>query len=182
MIYQFKYLLHDSDYMEFNKFHLRNSPLFQKAIIIFRLIVPILLLLYLVVLEESYKNLDDLVLSILITAFLSIAWGLIVKPLFLLGVKITIKLEKKSGKLPYGKEMQIEFYESFLIDTTEDIVTSVNYTGIKRIGVSDTAMYLYISAIQAFVIPISVFKSEEERERFLTFINNKVPVSIDKSM
>jgi len=42
-MFEFKYTLSDEDYLEFNKFHLLNSPMGKKNLLITRLIVPIML-------------------------------------------------------------------------------------------------------------------------------------------
>lgn len=180
MLYQFKYLLDDNDYLEFNKFHMYNSLSNKKAIIALRLAVPILMTINLLLFQKSYQKLETLVISIIIIAVFSIIWALLVKPLLLLVLKANIKMLKKDGKLPYGKDVLMEFGEQNFIETTKETETKTNYSQIEKITLGNTAIYIYINSIQAYIIPFSVFTGDESKEAFLTFINQKAAINIEK--
>ena len=80
---------------------------------------------------------------------------------------------KKYGKLPYGKDVTISFGEDSLIEITPETETKVKYTRIENIVGGTFAIYIYISAVQAFVVPVSVFPSIQEQDEFWNFIHDK---------
>ena len=82
---------------------------------------------------------------------------------------------KKDGKTPYGSDTLIRFYDDFLIDTTNDTETKIKYASIEKIWINNkSAIYLFFNAVQAFVVPFSVFETEEQKAGFLEFINNAI--------
>lgn len=84
-----------------------------------------------------------------------------------------IKMIKKEGKLPYGKEVFARFDDQLFMETANGNESKIDYANIEKIAVGQKAIYIYIGAIQAFIIPFSVFEDEEKREEFLTFLNHK---------
>lgn len=173
-MYQFKYMLNDDDYWEFNKFHLSNAPANKKALLVLRLMVPVILAISSLLSLNNYKNFYELIAQIILFVIFSVAWFFIVKPLTMLIMKLNIKIIKKDGKLPYGKDVLIQFEEDFFIETTNETETKTKYTSIEKIAAGgNRAIYIYISSVQAFIIPFSVFESEKQRDAFLAFINYK---------
>lgn len=172
-MFKFQYLLNDNDYLEFNKFHLSNAPINKKALLFLRLMVPVMLaLLFLLTLLKS----EDLTVEIgtLVTCVLvSVAWFFLVKPLMVASTKLNIKMMKKHGKLPYGKNISIEFHEDYFIETTSETETKTKYSFIERMAYGNYAIYIYISPIQAYIVPLTVFESAEQRDAFCAFINHK---------
>jgi len=45
---------------------------------------------------------------------------------------------------------------------------------IEKIAVTEKAIYIYFSTVQAYILPITAFSDEAERRRFLEFIHSKV--------
>jgi len=95
------------------------------------------------------------------------------KPLSEFILKVQIEMAKKEGKLPYDREITMEFYEDYFIEITKETENKTKYTKIEKIIIGDNAIYIFVSAMQSFIIPFSVFKSEKQRSKFEFFIKNK---------
>ena len=122
----------------------------------------------------TYENTAMIFTTILLYTIISVIWFFVVKPLFMLVMKLNIKLIKKDGRLPYGKDVLIQFNEDYFIENTNETESKVKYEIIEKIVCGMYAIYIYISSIQAFIVPFSVFENEEQRNEFLEFVNNKV--------
>jgi len=73
-MYLFKYNLEEKDYFEFNKFHLLNSPMNKKGIIIYRLLLPVLLALISLVFWINYQDVYLIVGMIIAAIIISVFW------------------------------------------------------------------------------------------------------------
>ena len=173
-MYRFNYVLTEKDYLEFNKIHMLRSPANKKFNTMLRFFIPAFLFLMILISWGSYENQDELIGSIIINLVFSLIWFFAFKPLNGWFLKLNIKMMKKRGKLPYSKEGSIQFDEDFIVDSTEEQETKVKYKAVERIVLGDNAVYIYISSIQAFIVPFSVFKNDEQKAEFLAFINNKM--------
>lgn len=172
-MYQFKYALNESDYFEFNKFHMFNSPSGKKNIIMLRVFLPLLFVIMLLVSFSDYEDKKEFIYLCVGYAIVSAIWCFIVKPLYFIILKSNLKRIKKDGSLPYGKEVSIKFDDECFIEDTDQIETKIQYSKVERIALG-YAIYIYFSAIQASIVPFSAFENNREREEFLSFLNSKV--------
>ena len=176
-MYKFNYVLTDNDYFEFNRYHMENAPQMKKQITGLRLIAPAMLIIMIILSVLNRDETEDITAFIIgssfVFVFISIVWFFAAKLLLMFSLKAQIKLMKKDGKLPYGKNVSIEFDETFFIESTEINETKTKYASIEKIAVSNNMIYVYFSAIQAFILPLSVFESNEQKDAFLLFINDK---------
>ena len=109
---------------------------------------------------------------------LSIIWLVTTMPLVILNTKLYVMIMKRSGKLPFGKNVQLDFYENYICETTEMAETRFKYSSIEYMGVDKNAVYLYYNAMQALVILRSVFESKEDEDAFLEFIRLQLSTAI----
>jgi len=91
-------------------------------------------------------------------------------------MKTQLKRIKKEGKLPFGKIVKVHFDEKNLHETSEVAETKVNYHNVEKIAEGSHAIYIYISAMQAFILPHRTFESEQQKTEFLFFIKGKVSI------
>ena len=108
-MFEFKYTMTDEDYLELNKFHLLNSPMGKKNLLITRLIAPIMLAIIMLPKALRSNNTTLLVVSVVILLIVSFAGFFAVKPINMSVMKHHIKLMKKDGKLPYSKSGLLRF-------------------------------------------------------------------------
>lgn len=81
---------------------------------------------------------------------------------------------KKRGKMAYSPESVLEFYEDVLVETTPENRNEQKYSSIDRISIVDNkVIYIHISNLAAYLLPVSCFESKEQFDDFLSFIKTK---------
>ena len=91
-------------------------------------------------------------------------------------MRVTIKSMQKGGKMPYDSEMRLCFGDDEVLEITKTAESRVKYTSIEKMHMGDTAIYIYISAMQAFIIPISAFESQAQKAEFIAFVRQKTGI------
>ena len=169
-MFEFKVSLDDVDYLRFNQYHLLNSPIGKKYLMSFRFIVP--LICYVVFVIFFIKDSDFQILLIIMTV-ISILWVSFSKIIILKFMTIGIKKMKKEGRLPYSNEAILKFDDEYIHETTPNTENKTKYSLIEKIAVTEKAIYIYFSSVQAYILPVNAFSEEMERLKFLEFINLK---------
>ena len=174
-MYEFKFSLSDNDYLEFLKYNSFNNPLNKKVMLIFRFSFPIIALLFVIYFMldwESFFSKNKIIYNMFYIIF-AVVWVIAYKPFMVLSLKWQLKSMKKHGKLPYNKETVLRFDEDSYTETTPQTEVKTKYTNIERIVKSDKFICFYINSMQATIVPLSIFKSEEYSNYFWDFINTK---------
>lgn len=173
-MYEFHITLEDDDYLLFNQYHILNNPMSKKTLLYIRFIFPfICLILYFFYQPEV----DYPMLLIAIMVIVSIFWISYSKKMILNTMKQHIKKMKKHGRLPYSKEAILRFNDESILEITSDTETKTNYSLIENIAITETAIYIYVSTVQAFILPLTAFSDEGEKQRFMDFIHMKADYS-----
>jgi hypothetical protein len=90
-----------------------------------------------------------------------------------------IKKMKKDGRLPYSNEAILKFDNESIHEITPNSECKTKYSLIEKIAVTEKAIYIYFSSVQAYILPVSAFTEEEGESEFLAFINSKVNIARD---
>ena len=89
-------------------------------------------------------------------------------------IKFQIAVLKKDGKLPISKSNRLQFEDEFIHEFTDFAETKIRYASIERIEEGAYAIYAYFSAVQAIIIPFSVFDSAVAKEEFVSWLRGQV--------
>ncbi len=174
MKYQFEINMTDKNYYDFNKWCMFNLPANKKANLRGRLWVPVIFMFFLLLDFITGKELEYIGFGFVLYAVVSIIWILVFKYLVLGILKMKIKGIKKSGKLLYSKVANVQFLEDSIIEVTDKKRIELLYTAISDIAIDKgKSIYIFENHISAIIIPFTVFKTDEEREEFINFINEK---------
>jgi hypothetical protein len=170
-MFKFKYSLNDNDYLEFNRFHLNSSPARRRAYWFSRALFPFMCVMFAFFIHRTMSGAAAWV-PIGLLAVIGITWSIgydrvVFEPL----VKRQISRMKKEGKLPYGESETYSFGEDGLRKTTSRGEFSLKYGSFERIEQSVAAIYIYVGAIEAIIIPSRVFENEAAKQEFLEFID-----------
>jgi len=176
-MFNFTYNLTEADYFEFNRHHTFGNQSTQKVIIVMRIFLAAFMSFIILLNLISGGGMGSLIFPVILG--LAVIFGF--KPLMLLSIKWQIKLIKKQGKLPFGKDVNIRFDEESYVETNEVSETKINYTSLERVVKGHHVIYLYIGAMQATIIPFAAFETDEQRDDFLTFIINKTPIKPNRN-
>lgn len=176
MKFRFQVAFNDNDYFEFNKFHLLRSPYGAKTrrstIVMVTVIVAAFALVSLILGKFSASAFLRIIPLIIIW----LVFRLLMDNFLISTLKTQLKQMKKSGKMPYSQSSILEFYEKGFVEITESNKTEQKYSSIERISVVDKEyIYLHTNSIMAYIIPYSVFESDEQRADFFVFLQSICP-------
>ena len=175
-MYSFSYQLEDTDYLEFNKFHYSTAPghkRLERAVLAFAVIASAGFTFLRFAGGDVYDFAAAAIAGFLVALIIFVILRLTFKPLTELILRMYIKSIKKDGKLPFGRNVQLTFEDDFFIESTEVAQTKQQYAVVEKVMEGQRAVYIYTGAMQALIIPVSVFENNERKHEFLSFINSK---------
>ena len=171
MPFRYTFTLTEQDAYDFSMHHLKHSSAMKRQILAVRVAFTVIVLA--VMFLMMMRN-DNLVLALIIAAFEMLIFQLLVHPIMKWSYIRNLKSHKKSGRLAYDKEITFEFGEDTLNEITPDTSSSAKYSMFQRVESGETAIYLYVTAMTAQLIPHRVFPAPQDREAFLAFIRGKI--------
>jgi len=174
MSYKFEFTLDDSDYLEFNKFHAKTSPSQRRSWLWMRFGVGLVGPGVVWFLASNSENTNSLwvVSAVFIALYLPYVLlfdRIILEPT----LKRILKNAKKEGKLSYSQKTVIRFDAEQIHQTSDSGEGTTPYHIIERIGKGKTALYIFIGAMQAIILPYHVFESEAQKQEFIEFIKRQ---------
>lgn len=175
MLYSFDVILKYDDYYEFNKFHMFNTAKGKKSLLFLRFYIPAILFIFLLFRTVSNFTFEIFLVDLSVNLIISVAWILVVKPLGIMILKLHLSAAKKKGTMIYDELSMVEFYDDYIRETTADRTTELKYSSIKEVYENEgKAVYIYQNAIMAYIIPVALFSSAEEKKEFIDFIIKKI--------
>ena len=166
-MFEFKYNVTKQDYLEFNLFHINNAAYPRKTIMFRRYGYPVSFLVLALLLAYITKH---PIISFSVNGAFAILWIAFYKKLTILMTKKHIEKLGRTSKLPYNNDVLLKFDDDFIHEKTEEGELKIKYSALTQIEISDSAIYLYHNALQAFIIPLRVFANEQEKNTFIEFI------------
>ena len=169
LIGSYTYNVTEADYIKFNKYHHYKSPSGKKSLFFLWVLVfiPLFAIVFPILRGDTWYQILNMGIRL---ALLSLILFLAMRPFINLMVRLIVMTMKRSGKLPFGKSVQLDLYEDYVCETTETAETRFKYSTIEHVGVDENAVYLYLTALQAIIIPRSVFDNKQDEGEFLKFI------------
>jgi hypothetical protein len=193
-MYTFNVKLTEADYYEFNKFQMKHDPASKRTRAVTRVFVLAVIGIYIILsliynaeraefaeVERPVMLAATVITCIIlfgVLAGVSFLLDLLLTPLF---IKMSINATKKKGKLAFDEYAAVAFDEDSFTETTADAVNTAKYSKIEKICYTDSAIYIFLNAQMAQIIPLSVFESDEQRSAFWVFINQKKDTAANES-
>ena len=170
-MYKFNYTLTEKDYFAFVKFHNKNALSAKRVALLLRVAAIIILAatVFSIVMEGQFGGFFH-IFGVTYSVIILFGWV----PLRNIGIKAQLKAMKKDGKAPFGEDAQVYFGDDDVHSISESSETRAKYIGLEKVCEDGGAVYIYMNAIQAFVLPHRAFESDAQRVEFLTFIHGKV--------
>jgi hypothetical protein len=72
--------------------------------------------------------------------------------------------------------------DSFIENTDPNTLSQIKYSAIERIENGHGLFYIYISALQAYIVPESAFSDEEQKKTFFNILSEKTGMDFSKSI
>ncbi len=171
-MFEFKITLDDDDFLLFNQYNLFNSTIGKKNLMVFRLIIPFIALMFAVVIFLVTLDFQLFLIEAIVMTILSILWIGFSKKMLLISLNKNIKKMKKEGKLLYTNEAVIKFDDEIIHEISPNTELKLKYQMVEKIAVTEKAIYIYFGS-QAFVLPVTAFSDDTQKQKFLEFINSK---------
>lgn len=172
-MYQFCYKLNEHDYFEFNRYHIFSSPAYKKTMLFNQFGAPTILfacgLFLRTIMKEKFLSYSFNIF----VGIIAILWMIFFKWITTNELKRTIGKLKKSGKLPLRGDVAISFENDFFVETTEIGESKIKYSAIEHVVMTEKAIYLYTSVMEATLLPLTIFSDEQKRDDFIAFIEKK---------
>lgn len=176
IMFEFKITLDDDDYSLYNQYHLLNSPSGKKTLMYFRLIIPFISFMVVVIFSIADSDFLLILIEAILMTILSVLWIAYSKKILLKSMKKNIKNSKREGKLPYNNEAILKFDDESVHEIAPNTENKTKYSMIEKIAVTEKAIYIYFSSVQAYILPMIAFSDEMEKLKFLDFINLKADI------
>ena len=182
MLYRINTKLSNEDYLDFNLFVNFRTPYGKKQFAKSRLLLTIIplwvWLLGGIMIRFEYIDWFSLVVDIV----LSVIVFFVTKPFMRFVVKRNCKRMIKKTKAPFTPEATMEFYDDYFVEESPEAKTEVKYTSITQVYLVNSKMiYMFNSAVGAYIIPVSAFATTEEYNGFMNFISMKTTPVISEN-
>lgn len=153
---QLNYKLTDEDYIEFNEFHqLIHSEVGKRNLFFLKLIGPMISILAIVIFILARAE-------VIALCIFSIVWIAFTKKIMKRGIRKTILKMKETDGLPFAEETTLNFTEDQIIEITKGQEVKVDYKKVEDVCETEEAFYVYISSMEALIIPKRVLNQEME--------------------
>jgi len=171
------YDLTKEDYLEFNMHHISKTKSIKTTLFIERFIISIMFILV----PFMMKPKNDIPFAIFFMPFIIIYIGWIV--LFPKYFKGSIKrrlermLNKEENKSLFGpQQLSITDVGIFEFDNLEK--SKVTMKDVERVEVTEDYIYIYISEMNAYIIPHRAFKTLSEKNEIIDLLKKHCKVDV----
>lgn len=165
-----EYEITKQDYIDFNIYHMNHSITMKRSLFIQRFFIPIIFL----ILPMFLVKITDIPLWYWFGVFiiLCVLWIIYYPKFFIKYVERNISKMLDEGKTTgiLGNHI-FSYTKEGVVDKTEFSETSYNL--IEKIVESEAHIFIYVSAVMAYIIPIKIFGSAEKKEIFLNILNKR---------
>ena len=142
---QLNYKLTDEDYIEFNEFHqLIHSEVGKRNLFFLKLIGPMISILAIVIFILARAEVMLIVIEVIALCIFSIVWIAFTKKIMKRGIRKTILTEDQIIEITKGQEVKVD------------------YKKVEDVCETEEAFYVYISSMEALIIPKRVLNQEME--------------------
>lgn len=166
--------LNEQDVINFNLYHFRNSKFTQRRLFFLRLLIPVWAVLVFLFLNRSNLDLTSILWNSPLFAF-GILWYFFSDKLYYWRLKNNVKNLLKEGRNQGMIGVQnVELTDEALIVENESGVFKHVLKAIHRLEEGDGYLFLYVTSLSAFIVPLHVFQNSE-KESFVSAIRNANP-------
>lgn len=162
---QLNYKLTDEDYIEFNEFHqLIHSEVGKRNLFLLKLIGPMISILAIVIFILARAEIMLIVIEAIVLCIFSMVWIAFSKKIMKRGIRKTILKMKETDGLPFAEETTLNFTEDQIIEITKNQELKVDYKKIEDVCETEKDFYVYISSMEALIIPKRVLDQDMEKK------------------
>lgn len=164
---EINYNLTEQDFLDFNSYHAKQSPAIKRSILKQRLMGPVIFLIaaFLAIRRSDVQQ------SYWITLFgiTSILWFIFYPKYFYWEIsRRTSKTLKKKENAKVLGEKTIRLASGKLKEIGIDNEEIASLDSIEKIEETEKHLFIYISPVSAFIVPIEAFEDRESKKEFIS--------------
>lgn len=164
-----EYKLTKEDYIQYNLYYMDTSDTVRKSLFRQRYITSLVFLVFPFIMGLVSNIPLWYWLAVFILAY--ILWVAYYPRYFRSYSKKRIQKMMEEGKSEKLLGLHsMELTEEGITETTSYGVSKISWTMMERIDETDLYIYIFFNAFTAFVVPLRIFKSEDEKNEFLAII------------
>ena len=175
-MYKFNTNMDNNDYLDFNIYHFIYDKAGRRTgnFTFFRLFPPLFWFLCTFLAIRVTQDFSTIIFLVVFCVAFTIFWLVIAKRRYIAHLRKNIKKMEKNGKLPYAKNVTMIFEQDTITQITEFENSTMKYSMMERIVETEKAIFIYVGANQAIIVPLSVFDDDNIKEQFIRFIEGKI--------
>lgn len=175
-----EYVLTKEDYLEFNIFHMTYSKSLRKSLFVQRYLVSFIFL----IVPFVVARFTSIPLWYWLTVFglVYVLWVVFYWKYFrwTLGRRISRMIDEGKNVDMLGKQ-SLRLDEDGIVNTSRLSESKTNYEAVEKVIETKEYVYIYISSIMAYIIPVKSFGSIDQKEELINKLNDKVDLSKNKT-
>ena len=156
------------DILEFNLYHHQHSPNSRRACLLLRVIMFILMLLIsLSFLIQTFVE-ESSAVYFLFWLILAVLWAVLFPRFYQRSIKKEVEKMYNEGK---NKGIickhRLSLTPDMIINTTDFGESKTYWSSVEKIASTDNHVFIYASAVMAFIIPKRAFSDESKYTEFI---------------
>ena len=169
MKYKFNFTM--DDWIKYNDYYTKNSKAYKKQHI---KVIIINTICAGVISTIAYQGKVLTVFTLLRIISVFAVWALLSILLYRYNVKKNIKNMLKDGKnnTIFGEQI-VELTDEYIISSAAGNESKITWKSVEKYVEDKGYIYLFISSINAFIIPIDKIETDVNKEELLNFIKEK---------
>lgn len=175
-MFKFNVNLTDNDYLEYNKFWNFRSHYGKHQLITMRIVLAVVIGIFMLAVLIMNGFSKDGFIGIIPLAILLALMEIFLKRYVTYTLKAQLNSLKKKGKVAYSPVSVLEFYDDYLVETTENNKTEQKYSSIERVSIIRGTVYFHVNSIGAYILPITAFENKDIYDKFVEFIKTKISI------
>lgn len=168
---EIKFELTEEDYIKYNLYHVNKSPSMRKSILIQRLMGPAVFIIAPFIVAKY----SDIPLWYWITLFgiTTIVWLAFYPKYANWEMRTRLKkLMKERNNESLFAERKLTITEGGIAEESPGEMSSISWGKVVSVEEAEEYIYIYISPVEAHIIPKRVFKDEAEQKAFMAEIRS----------
>ena len=175
-----QYEVTEADYVNFNLYHEKATKIKRKAEALVFTLISAAVLCLLVMVDRLFGITVSIPLLLIRFGIAMLSTGLLlVFPIYFIH-KRDVKKYLRSGRHNdfIGKQTFL-FHESTFEVKNIYGMTHTYYLAVEKICLANHCLYVYIGSVKAFIVPLSAFTDDKQKQSFLSLMKQKTGLNPD---
>ena len=167
-----EYDLTKEEYIAFNMHYIENSPTLKRSLFIQRYVVALVFLAFPFIFSKIFGA--PMLLSFIVYGAIFVAWILYYPKYYMATTKKRIlrMIDEGSNANLYGLR-SMALTEVGVEEISEHGESRSSWNSIERIDETANHIYIFISSMNAYLVPIRAFEGRTQKDEFMEILKSK---------